>query len=161
MSIFYKSQRIGKNGKLFTLYKFRTMVENADKIGPSSTSDDDQRITKIGKLLRKTKLDELPQLFNWLKGDMALIGWRPEVPKYLSTFPDEVLGTKPGIIGLATLWDIDEGSTLAGSTDPDRDYEERIMPKKRELELYYVRNRSFALDMKILTQTLWRILTKQ
>src|SRR3990167_4546690 len=105
MSLFYRAKRIGKNGKIFELLKFRTMVLNADQVGGSSTSDDDPRITRIGKFLRKTKLDELPQLVNVLRGDMKIIGWRPESPEYLSTIPKEVLATKPGIIGWATLSD--------------------------------------------------------
>src|SRR3990167_6923438 len=107
------------------------MVEGADKLGGSSTADDDPRITKIGRILRKTKLDELPQIWNWIKGDMNLIGWRPEVPEYLHTIPTEVLMTKPGIIGWATLSDMDEGFTLKGSLNPDKDYEDKILPKKR------------------------------
>jgi len=160
MSIFYKSRRIGKNGKTFDLWKFRTMLPNADQIGGSSTADDDPRITRIGRILRKTKLDELPQLWNWLKGDVALIGWRPEALEYLSTIPPEVLATKCGIIGLATLEDIDEGATLKGKEDPDKYYAEVILPKKRELELFYVRNKSFILDCRILAQTLCRIITR-
>lgn len=124
-----------------------------DTSGPSSSGDDDPRITKIGKFLRKTKLDELPQIYNVIKGDMALIGWRPEDPKYLSTIHPEVLETKPGIIGWATLTDIDEGAALKGSENPDKDYEEKILPKKREAELWYVRNKSLSLDLKIIFKT--------
>jgi lipopolysaccharide/colanic/teichoic acid biosynthesis glycosyltransferase len=153
MSILYKSARLGKDGRVFQLLKFRTMVKNADRIGGSSTADDDPRITKIGKLLRKTKLDELPQIINLLKGDMTLIGWRPEVPQYKDTIHPEVLATKPGIIGLATLWDFDEGARLKGSSDPDRDYELLIMPMKRELELEYVRRKSFKLDCWVIWRT--------
>jgi lipopolysaccharide/colanic/teichoic acid biosynthesis glycosyltransferase len=149
MEIFYKAQRIGQFGKPFTMYKFRTMVKNADKIGGSSTSDDDPRITRLGKFLRKTKLDELPQFINVFKGDMNLIGWRPEALEYLNTFRSEILETKPGIIGLATLWDSDEGAMLAGSLDPDREYVDNILPKKRELEYYYVINKSIWLDLQI------------
>ena len=153
----YKSKRIGKNGKEFWLFKFRTM---RNEPGPKSTAEDDPRITKIGKFLRKTKLDELPQVWNLLKGDIGLVGWRPEDPQYLYTIPEEVLKTKPGIFGLATLWDIDEGAVLKGSSDPDKDYEEKILPKKRELEVQYVRNRSIALDIKILIQTIGRMIWK-
>src|SRR3990167_8266521 len=98
VSIFYKSRRVGKDWKIFDLYKFRTMVLNADQIGGSSTADDDPRITRIGRILRKTKLDELPNLWNVIKGDMAVFGARPEVPEYLSTIHPEALRQKPGII---------------------------------------------------------------
>lgn len=158
MNIIYKQNRIGKNGRIFGLYKFRTMVENADKIGGSSTAGDDPRITRVGAFLRKTHLDELPQIVNILKGDMALIGWRPEVPEYLDTIPLEVLATKPGIVGLATLWDINEAEVLRGRPDPDKYYEEYIIPKKRELDLYYVKNRSLWLDIKILLRTVGKLL---
>ncbi len=133
------------------------MIKGADKTGVSSTSEDDPRITKIGKFLRKTKLDELPQLINLIKGDIKLIGWRPEVPRYLNTIPAEVLATKPGIFGLATLWDIDEGALLKGQADPDKYYEDHILPKKRQLELEYVRNKSFKLDLWILSETLKKL----
>lgn len=161
MSILYKAKRIGRFGKIFLMYKFRTMCENADKIGGSSTADDDPRITKIGKILRKTKIDELPQIINLIKGDMALIGWRPESPEYLNTIPKEVLDSKPGIFSLATLQDIDEGAILNGQPNPDKYYEEIILPKKRKDELFYVRNKSFILDLKILTSILWRILIRK
>ena len=158
--LIYRSKRVGQNGRIFELLKFRTMIPNAELVGGSSTADDDPRITKIGRFLRKTKLDELPQLWNWIKGDVCLISWRPESPEYLSTIPDEVLRTKPGIIGYATLWNIDEGATLKGKENPDKYYEEVILLRKRELELYYVRNKSFILDLTILTKTIWRIITR-
>ena len=157
MSIIYKAQRIGKNGKVFTCYKFKTLREEP---GPSSSGDDDPRITKIGRILRKTKIDELPQIINIFKGEMTLIGWRPEDPKYLNTIHPEVLATKPGIIGWATLSDMDEGGILRGSLDPDKDYEEKILPKKRELEIWYVRNKSLKLDILIFVKTIRALLGK-
>ena len=160
MIIFYKSKRVGKDGKLFDLYKFRTMVPNADQIGGSSTADDDPRVTRIGRILRKTKLDELPNLWSVVIGDMAIFGARPEVPEYLSTIHPEVLCHKPGILNYATLWNIDEGATLKGKEDPDKYYAEVILPRKRELELFYVRNKSLKLDLEILTKTIWRIITR-
>lgn len=161
MSILYIAARVGQNGKIFKLLKFRTMVLNADKIGGSSTADDDPRITWWGRILRKTKLDELPQIVNVLKGDMALIGWRPESPEYLDTIPPEVLATKPGIIGYATLFDIDEGAELAGKVDPDKYYAEVILPKKREHELWYVRNRSLSLDLWIIWATFKKLILRK
>lgn len=161
MAIIYKATRVGQFGKPFTLYKFRTMVKNADKLGGSSTSDTDPRITWWGKILRKTKLDELPQLANWIKGDVALIGWRPESPEYAGTILPDVLATRPGIIGYATLYDIDEGAELAGKEDPDKYYAEVILPRKRELELWYVRNRSWSLDLWIIWETFRKLILRK
>lgn len=155
--IFYRSLRIGQYGRPFYMWKFRTMIEKADKVGGPSTAGDDWRLTKIGKFLRKWQIDELPQLINILKGECSFIGWRPEVPEYLDTIPEEVLETKCGLTGLATLWDYNEGEKLSKVNDPDKYYEEEILPKKRELELYYVRNQSFVLDIKIIIQTLLKL----
>src|SRR3990167_1061272 len=105
----YKAQRIGKNGRIFTLYKLKTMKDGP---GPSSSGEDDPRITRIGRFLRKTKLDEIPQIINILKGEMRIVGWRPEDPRYLDTIHPEVLATKPGLIGWATLEDMNEGELL-------------------------------------------------
>ena len=140
------------------MYKFQTMVANADTIGGSSTADNDPRITKVGYWLRKTKLDELPQLFNILKGDMTFIGWRPESPEYLSTIPPEVLATKPAILGISTLWDSDEGALLSKAEDPDKMYLEEILPIKRKLELYYVQNQTTWLKTWIILETTRKML---
>lgn len=134
------------------------MIEGADKLGGSSTADDDKRITRIGRILRKSKLDELPQFVNLLRGDLRIIGWRPESPEYLETIPPDVLATLPGIIGFATLFDFDEGAELKGKDDPDAYYKEVILPKKRELELWYVRNKSLWLDIKIVFLTIRKLL---
>ena len=136
------------------------MVPNASRIGGSSTASDDPRITPVGRILRKYKIDELPQLFNWFKGDIKLIGWRPEAPEYLQTIPKEVLATKPGLIGLATLWDIDEGEALKGKSDPDKYYVDNILRQKRKLELQYVRTKSFKLDAWIILKTIQKLLGK-
>ena len=158
--VFYRSVRIGLHGKPFGLLKFRTMVVDADKIGGSSTADDDPRITKIGKVLRKYKLDELPQLINVLKGNMSIVGPRPEVKYYVDMFTEEekaILSVRPGITDWASLWNPDEGEILKGSPDPDRDYLEKIRPEKIRFQLKYVREQSFLTDMKIIFQTLWVI----
>ena len=132
MSIFYKSQRVGKNGKLFTLYKFRTMV-NAP--GPTSTSADDPRITRIGRFLRRYKLDELPQIWNIVKRDMNLVGPRPEVPEVVHMMTDQeraiILSIRPGLTDLATLWDSHEEEMLKGEPDPHKAYLEKIWPIKK------------------------------
>lgn len=156
-SVFYRGLRVGLEGRPFRIFKFRTMVVNADKMGGSSTSDDDPRITKIGKFLRKYKLDELPQLINVLKGEMSLVGPRPEVQQYVDLFTEEekaILSVRPGITDWASLWNNDEGAILAGSPDPERTYMEQIRPEKIRLQLKYVRERSFWIDLKIIFQTL-------
>ncbi len=159
--LLYPGVRVGKDGVPFKIFKFRTMVTNADKIGGSSTADNDPRITKIGKILRKYKLDELPQLFNVLIGEMSLVGPRPDVPYYVKMFTVEekaILSVLPGITDWATLWNPDEGAILAGSADPDKTYLEEIRPEKIRLQLAYVRNRSFRIDLMIIFQTLAVIL---
>lgn len=131
--VFYRGVRVGRNGKLFRIYKFRTMVVNAEKIGGSSTADDDPRITRIGKFIRKHKLDELPQLINVLKGEMSFVGPRPEVQHYVNMYTAEekaMLSVKPGITDWASLWNSDEGAILAGSPDPEKTYMEEIRPEK-------------------------------
>jgi lipopolysaccharide/colanic/teichoic acid biosynthesis glycosyltransferase len=162
--IFYRGVRIGQFGKPFRIFKFRTMVVNADKIGGPSTADDDPRITKIGKILRKYKIDELPQLINVLKGEMSIVGPRPEVPFYVDMFTEEekrILDVKPGITDWASLWDCDEGAILAGSSDPEKTYMEKIRPIKIKLQLRYVDNHSFFTDLKIIFLTILTVITKK
>jgi lipopolysaccharide/colanic/teichoic acid biosynthesis glycosyltransferase len=152
----YSARRVGKNGKPFSMYKFRSMVLNADRIGGSSTPDDDPRITPVGKFLRRHKLDELPQLLNVVKGDMSLVGPRPQVQWAVDLYTPEqreVLTVPPGITDYASVRFPNEGEILKGSTDPDRDYMEKIHPEKMRLSLEYVRQRSLATDFKVLAQT--------
>lgn len=161
--VVYRSTRIGKNEKPFKLYKFRSLVVNADKIGGPSTSEDDPRLTKIGKLLRKYKLDELPQLFNVVKGEMSLVGPRPEVPKYAKLYKDEekiIFDVKPGITDLASLWNSNEGVLLNGSKDPEKEYLEKIRPEKVRLQIKYIKEKSFVKDLEIILKTLKKILEK-
>jgi lipopolysaccharide/colanic/teichoic acid biosynthesis glycosyltransferase len=161
--VFYRGERIGLHGKPFRIFKFRTMVVDAEKFDVSSTSDDDQRITSIGKFLRRHKLDELPQLINVLVGDMSLVGPRPEVKKFTDMYMDKekaIMSVRPGITDWASLWNPDEGALLKGSTDPDKDYLEKIRPEKIRLQLKYVRERSFWTDMKIIFLTLKTIIFK-
>lgn len=161
--VFYRGVRVGRYGKLFKIFKFRTMVVNAEKIGGSSTADDDPRITKIGKFMRKHKLDELPQLINVLNGEMSFVGPRPEVQHYVNMYTDEekaILKVKPGITDWASIWNSDEGAILAGSSDPEKTYMEEIRPEKIRLQLKYVRERSFLVDLKIIFQTLFKLVKR-
>jgi lipopolysaccharide/colanic/teichoic acid biosynthesis glycosyltransferase len=159
--IFYKAQRIGKSGKPFTMYKFRTMVVNADKIGGPSTAADDPRLTKIGLFLKKYQLDELPQLINVINGDMSVVGPRPEVKVYVDMMTDEeknvILSVRPGITDLASLWNFHEAEILKGSPDPEKTYMEKIRPEKLRLQKEYVRKASFFLDMDIIFKTIAKI----
>lgn len=154
--VLYRGVRVGLHGKLFRILKFRTMVDNAERLGGSCTANDDPRITSLGRWLRKYKLDELPQLINVLCGDMSFVGPRPEVPQYVDLYTTEeklILSVRPGITDWATLWDSDEGALLAGSSDPERTYLEQIRPEKLRLQLQYVRTRSLWIDIKILFAT--------
>lgn len=155
--VFYRGVRAGLFGKPFHMFKFRTMVQDADRIGGASTPNDDRRITKVGRFLRKFKIDELPQLFNVLAGQMSLVGPRPQVLWAVERYTDEekiALTVLPGITDYASLRFRNEGEILRGSADPDKDYFEKIHPEKMRLTLEYVRNQSFWFDCKILLETL-------
>ena len=154
--IFYAGVRVGRGGVPFRMIKFRTMVVDAEKVGPSSTAGDDLRITRPGRLMRRFKLDEFPQLLNVLRGDMSLVGPRPQVQWAVDLYtPEEreLLSVRPGITDFASLRFRNEGEILLGSADPDKDYLEKIAPLKIKLGLHYVRNYSFLTDVKILVAT--------
>ncbi|WP_372718221.1 sugar transferase [Novipirellula sp.] len=154
--VLFKQTRVGRQLRPFKILKFRTMVEDAPSLGPAITCGDDPRITGIGKLLRKTKLDELPQLFNILKGDMSLVGPRPEVPKYVAMFEDDfrqILTIRPGLTDLASIKYRDESTALAQAEEPELEYVSRILPDKIEMAKQYVRRSSFALDLRVILQT--------
>lgn len=155
--VFYRGLRAGRNGKPFRIFKFRTMVMNAEALGSASTPEDDQRITRVGHLLRKLKLDEWPQLLNVLRGEMSLVGPRPQVPWAVEQYtPEErtILKVRPGITDPASVRFRNESEILRGSKNPDKDYFEKIHPEKMRLSLEYVRKQSFLLDCKIILQTL-------
>src|SRR3990172_5597616 len=155
--VFYRGVRVGKYGSIFRIFKFRTMVVNAEKIGGPSTPDDDPRITKIGKFLRRYKLDELPQLLNIFKGEMSFVGPRPEVPMEVETYTEEekkILSARPGITDWASLTFHNEGEILKGSKDPHKTYREKIRPAKIKLALKYIHEQSLRTDIKIIFQTL-------
>ena len=158
---FYRQQRVGKYGNIFGVYKFRSMVIDADKIGAKVTASHDPRITRIGKVLRKTKIDELPQLFNVLAGDMSLVGPRPEVPYYVSKWPDAykktILSVKPGITDYATLYYNDEQAVLAKAKDPEKAYLEEVMPHKLKMYGQYVEDQNLWLDIRLILATLLKM----
>ena len=158
--VFYKGKRVGKGGEVFLMHKFRSMVANADKIGSDLTKYGDNRITGIGKFLRKTKIDELPNLIDVLKGDMSIVGPRPESPSYTQYYDErqkKALHVRPGITGLAQLQNRREELKLKDQADPDTYYIHELMPKKLEIDLYYVENRNFLMDIKIILKTVFHI----
>ncbi len=158
--VFFRQTRVGKGGREFRLIKFRTMRVDAEHLGPQVTAGGDCRITGFGMLLRKTKLDELPELGNVLAGDLSLVGPRPEVPRYVRHYKPEwglVFRVRPGITDLATLQFRDEESVLAGAQDRERAYIDIVLPTKMKLALDYVDRQSLWLDLKILFLTVWGI----
>jgi lipopolysaccharide/colanic/teichoic acid biosynthesis glycosyltransferase len=154
--IFYRGVRAGCYGKSFRIFKFRSMVTNADKIGGPSSSADDPRITKLGVFLRKYKLDELPQLLNVWLGQMSLVGPRPEVMQEVLLYTDEekrLLEVRPGITDWSSIKFRDEGEILRGSADPHQTYREKIRPEKIRLGLEYVDQHTTWMDLRIIFQT--------
>ena len=157
--IIFQQQRGGLNQSYFSIFKFRTMTSNADKKG-EITVGNDSRITKPGKWIRKFKIDELPQFFNVLKGDMSVVGPRPEVAKYIALYNSEqlkVLTVKPGITDYASIVYFDENQLLGESEDPEKTYIEVIMPNKLKLNLKYIEEKSLYVDLKIIFSTLIKI----
>ena len=162
--VFYRGVRIGLHGEPFRIFKFRTMVINAEKLGGSATAEDDPRITPIGRFIRRTKLDEFPQFMNVLVGDMSLVGARPEVKKYVDMYTQEeraILEIRPGITDWASIWNSNEAAVLEGSSDPEKTYEELIRPTKLALQLYYTRNHSLFVDIKILFHTAAKLVLRR
>jgi len=160
--VFYRGIRVGKNGKLFRTYKFRTMVDNAEKLGGSTTAWNDPRIIKVGRFLRKYKIDELPQLINVLKGEMSLVGPRPELEEHTRLYNQEekiILSILPGITDHASV-KFASLDKLVGEKNADQVYAKNIRPEKNRSRIMYVKNHSFWGDLKIITQTLLAILKK-
>ena len=160
--ILFVQKRVGRNGKPFGVYKFRTMIVDAESKGLKITIGNDPRITSSGHFLRRTKLDELAQLFNVLGGSMSLVGPRPEVREYIDAYPEDikkiVLSVKPGITDYASIEFKDENKLLEKSIDPNRTYIEEILPVKQEYYLKYIEDKSFFLDIKIILKTIFLIL---
>ena len=157
---FYFQKRVGKNNCDFILIKFRTMFVDADKNGLLTVGTNDKRITGFGKFLRKFKLDELPQLFNIILGDMSIVGPRPEVRKYVDLYTDEqkkVLSVRPGLTDYSSIEYIAENEILALSENAEKIYIEKIMPRKLELNIKYIQNKSFITDLKIIFKTVFKI----
>jgi lipopolysaccharide/colanic/teichoic acid biosynthesis glycosyltransferase len=162
--VFFRGRRIGQGGSEFRMMKFRTMTPDAWKSGVSSTADGDGRITRVGRWLRGTKLDEIPQLWNVLTGEMSLVGPRPQVSNEVSKYSAEelrMLLLQPGITDLASIVFADEGAILAGSVDPDLLYNQIIRPWKSRLALLYVDRRSFSIDLRILTLTMLAAISRE
>lgn len=157
----FRQERIGRAGRPFRICKFRTMVADAPSRGLQITTGRDPRITRAGDFLRRTKLDELPQLLNVLTGEMSLVGPRPEVPRYVALYPSAtravVLSVRPGLTDEAAIRYADESSLLATAPDPEKTYVEDILPKKLALYEEYVARRSFAGDLALIFRTLRRI----
>lgn len=159
--VIFKQVRVGKNKKPFEIYKFRTMVVDAEKLGKQITVGNDNRITKIGGFLRKFKLDELPQLFNVFKGDMSFVGPRPEVPKYTNLYTEEqnrVFEVRPGITDYASIKYRNENEILGKSKNPEKTYIEEVMQDKLKINLTYMKKRSIMEDFKIICETCIKIL---
>ena len=158
--ILFIQDRVGRNSCIFRLYKFRSMVNNAEKMGTSVTTGKDPRITKFGRILRKTKLDELPQLWNVLKGDMSFVGPRPDVPEIVNNYTPEmkrILDVRPGITSNATLHLRNEEELLSLAKDHDKAYEEIFVPAKVKLAMEHVNRKSFLFDFGILLKTVWAL----
>ncbi len=156
--VFYKQKRVGKNNKDFSLYKFRSMAVGSDKKGLLTVGGKDSRITKAGYYLRKYKLDELPQLLNVLKGDMSLVGPRPEVRKYVDMYTKEqmkVLSVRPGITDPASIKYRNENELLSKVDNPEKYYIENIMPDKISLNLQYIESRSLFGDIQLIFKTIF------
>lgn len=160
----YIAPRVGKNKIIFKMYKLRSMVANADKTGVDSTSANDMRITAMGRIIRKCKLDEVTQLINVLKGDMSLVGPRPNVLRETQLYTKQeqkLLTVKPGITDFSSIVFSDEGEILKDQTDPDLAYNQLIRPWKSRLGIFYIEHRSFGLDFKIILYTLIAILSRE
>jgi lipopolysaccharide/colanic/teichoic acid biosynthesis glycosyltransferase len=159
---FFRQARVGQSGELFRIFKFRSMIPGAEKLGAQVTGAADPRITSVGRFLRKTKLDELPQLINVFLGQMSLVGPRPEVPRYVDRWPEEdrqqILQVKPGITDYATFYYNDEQAVLARAEDPEKAYLETVLPHKLRLYRRYLQDRSFGLDLRLLLATLARMI---
>ena len=161
----FRQQRVGRHGVPFRIHKFRTMAHDAAQRGPLLTVGADARITRVGAVLRRHRLDEMPQLIDVLRGDMSLVGPRPEVPRYVAMYPadlrERVLSVRPGITDPASLEFMDEGEQLARASDPEREYVEVILPRKLRRAADYAGRATFATDLRVIARTLRILLRPQ
>lgn len=162
--VFFRQTRVGKNGKLFRIHKFRSMRIESESLGKLTVGSNDSRITRSGSLIRKYKIDELAQLIDVFRGDMSLVGPRPEVPEYIAVYPkdikDKVLSVKPGITDNASILMVNENEILSKYADPDIGYITEVLPIKQRLYIDYVENQSFFGDLVIIFKTIWKIIVR-
>lgn len=159
----FLQDRVTQNGKIFKVFKFRTMVENAESLGSQVTTGEDPRITKCGRWLRKFRIDEIPQLFNILKGELSFVGVRPEVPKYVNKYTPEMFATlllPAGVTSMTSIMYKDESKLLEGAENPDKTYVEEILPEKMKYNLEYIKNFNFWYDIKVMVKTVFAIIKK-
>ncbi len=156
--VFFRQERVGRFGRPFRIHKFRTMVSDAPALGPPLTVGADARITRSGRWLRRTRLDELPQLIDVLRGDMSLVGPRPEVPGYVQHYPpalrERALAVRPGITDLSSLENLDEAARLAAAADPEREYIQHILPIKLATAVDYAEHATLWSDLCVIARTL-------
>jgi lipopolysaccharide/colanic/teichoic acid biosynthesis glycosyltransferase len=160
-TVFFRQRRVTTYGRVFYIFKFRTMVSNAEKLGTQVTVQNDSRVTRAGKFLRKCRLDELPQLFNVLKGDMSFVGTRPEVERYVDRYTDEMMATllmPAGITSLASIKFKDETQLLDGAENPDNVYVNEVLPQKMKYNLEYINKFNFFYDIKLMFMTFFAVL---
>lgn len=160
--VFFRGERVGQNGKIFRIYKFRSMKPDCEGKGKWNVGDNDERITKIGHFLRKSKLDELPQLINVMLGEMSLVGYRPELKYYVDMYTEKetpILDLKPGITDWASLTNFEQFKGFTQATDPDAYYMEKVRPLKLRLQLYYRYHHGFLSDMYCIFYTVYKVVT--
>ena len=160
--VFFRGERVGRYGKSFRIFKFRSMIPDCEGKGKWNVGDRDERITRVGHFLRKSKLDELPQLLNVLKGEMSLVGYRPELRFYVDMYTEEempILDLKPGVTDWASMANFEQFKGFTASEDPDAFYLEQVRPLKLRLQLYYRYHHGFWRDIKCLLWTVFKVLT--
>jgi len=163
-SVLFRQERVTTYGKVFRIYKFRTMVANAESLGTQVTVNNDMRVTRVGRVLRKYRLDETPQLFNILKGEMSFVGTRPEVPRYVNSYTDDMYATlllPAGVTSLASICYKDEERLLSESENANETYIEKILPEKMKYNLKYIETFSFWNDIKLMFMTVVAVLKKE
>jgi len=161
--IIFVQNRVTKNNKIFKIYKFRTMVENAENLGSAVTTVNDKRITRSGKIIRKLRLDETPQLFNILKGDLSFVGTRPEIPKYVKYYTPEMFATlllPAGVTSLTSILYKNESELIKKTSDIDKTYVDEILPEKMKYNLEYIQKMNFWYDIKIMIKTVFEVFKK-